>query len=84
MHVPPRFFTRCGCSWNEASRRFGWAGENNGLFEHPAGQARCYNGPAMKELATENIAIGVLASIGVLVLIVVFIYVVRQIITRKD
>lgn len=62
----------------------GWAGENNGLFEHPAGQARCYNGPAMKELATENIAIGVLASIGVLVLIVMFIYVVRQIITRKD
>jgi flagellar biogenesis protein FliO len=38
----------------------------------------------MKELATENIAIGVLASIGVLVLIVVFIYVVRQVITRKD
>jgi hypothetical protein len=38
----------------------------------------------MKELATENIAIGALASIGVLVLIVVFIYVVRQVITRKD
>jgi flagellar biogenesis protein FliO len=38
----------------------------------------------MKELATENIVIGVLASIGVLVLIVVFIYVVRQVITRKD
>jgi hypothetical protein len=38
----------------------------------------------MKELATENIVIGVLASIGVLVLIVVFVYVVRQVITRKD
>jgi hypothetical protein len=47
-------------------------------------KSRCYNGPAMKELATENIVIGVLASIGVLVLIVVFIYVVRQVITRKD
>jgi len=38
----------------------------------------------MKELATENIVIGVLASIGVLVLIVVFVYIVRQVITRKD
>jgi hypothetical protein len=38
----------------------------------------------MKEMATENIVIGVLASIGVLVLIVVFVYVVKQIILRKD
>jgi hypothetical protein len=38
----------------------------------------------MKEMATENIVIGVLASIGVLVLIVVFVYVVKQVILRKD
>jgi hypothetical protein len=35
-------------------------------------------------MATENIVIGVLASLGVLVLIVLFVYVVRQIIFRKD
>jgi hypothetical protein len=38
----------------------------------------------MKEMATENIVIGVLASIGVLVLIVVFVYVVKQVILRKN
>jgi hypothetical protein len=38
----------------------------------------------MQEMATENIVIGVLASLGVLVLIVLFVYVVRQIILRKD
>jgi hypothetical protein len=38
----------------------------------------------MQEMATENIVIGVLASLGVLVLIVLFVYVVRQIIFRKD
>lgn len=38
----------------------------------------------MKEIATENIVIGVLASIGVVVLIVVFVYVVRQVLLRKD
>jgi len=38
----------------------------------------------MKEIATENIVIGVLASIGVVVLIVVFVYVVRQVLKRKD
>ena len=38
----------------------------------------------MKEVATENIVIGVLASIGVVVLIVVFVYVVRQVLMRKD
>ena len=38
----------------------------------------------MNEMATENIVIGVLASIGVLVLIVVFVYVVKQVILRKD
>ena len=38
----------------------------------------------MQEMATENIVIGVLASLGVVVLIVLFIYVVKQIILRKD
>jgi len=38
----------------------------------------------MKEIATENIVIGVLASIGIVVLIVVFVYVVRQVLLRKD
>ena len=38
----------------------------------------------MTEVATENIVIGVLASIGVVVLIVLFVYVVKQILLRKD
>jgi hypothetical protein len=38
----------------------------------------------MQEMATENIVIGVLASLGVVVLIVLFVYVVKQIILRKD
>jgi hypothetical protein len=38
----------------------------------------------MKEMATENIVIGVLASLGVVVLIVLFVYVVKHIILRKD
>ena len=38
----------------------------------------------MQEIATANIVIGVLASLGVVVLIVVFVYVVKQIIFRKD
>jgi hypothetical protein len=38
----------------------------------------------MKEMATENIVIGVLASLGVVVLIVLFVYVVKQVILRKD
>jgi hypothetical protein len=38
----------------------------------------------MQEIATENIVIGVLASLGVLILIVVFVYVLRQVILRKD
>ena len=37
----------------------------------------------MREIATENIVIGVLASIGVTVLIVVFVYVVKQMFTQK-
>jgi hypothetical protein len=38
----------------------------------------------MQEMATENIVIGVLASLGVVVLIMVFVYVLKQIIVRKD
>lgn len=38
----------------------------------------------MKEIATENLVIGVLAALGVVVLLVLFIYVVKQIILRKD
>jgi hypothetical protein len=39
---------------------------------------------AMQEMATENIVIGVLASLGVVVLIAVFVYVLRQVLQRKD
>jgi hypothetical protein len=35
-------------------------------------------------MATENIVIAVLASIGVVVLIVLFVYVVKQVLIRKD
>lgn len=38
----------------------------------------------MQEIATENIVIAVLASLGVVVLIVVFVYVLKQILFRKD
>jgi hypothetical protein len=38
----------------------------------------------MKEIATENIVIGVLAMLGVVVLIIVFVYVLRQVLVRKD
>jgi len=38
----------------------------------------------MNEIATENLVIGVLAAVGVVVLIVLFVYVVKQIILRKD
>jgi hypothetical protein len=38
----------------------------------------------VKEYATENIVIGVLASIGVVVLIVVFAYVVRQVLKKES
>jgi hypothetical protein len=37
----------------------------------------------MREIATENIVIGVLASIGVMVLIVVCVYVVKQMFTQN-
>ena len=38
----------------------------------------------MRELATEDIVVGVIASIGVVVLIVVFVYVVRQVLKRES
>jgi flagellar biogenesis protein FliO len=38
----------------------------------------------MKEMATENVVIGVLAMVGVVVLIIVFVYVLRQVLVRKD
>jgi len=38
----------------------------------------------MHEMATANIVIGVLASLGVVVLIIVFAYVLREIFQRKD
>ena len=42
-----------------------------------------YNGPMMNAIATENIVIGTLAGIGVIVLIVMFIHVVRQMFSQK-
>lgn len=43
-----------------------------------------YNRRLMKEMATENLVIGGLAIIGVVVLLVLFVYVVKQIIMRKE
>jgi len=37
-----------------------------------------YNGAMIRAIATENIVIGVLAGIGLIVLIVMFVYVVKQ------
>jgi hypothetical protein len=37
-----------------------------------------YNGSMMNAIATENIVIGILASIGVVVLLVMVVYVVKQ------
>ena len=42
-----------------------------------------YNGPVMNAIATENIVIGTLAGIGVVVLVVMFVYVVRQMFSQK-
>ncbi len=38
----------------------------------------------MREFATEDIVVGLIASIGVVVLIVVFVYVVRQVLKRES
>ena len=42
-----------------------------------------YNGAMMNAIATENIVIGTLAGIGVIVLVVMFVYVVRQMFSQK-
>jgi hypothetical protein len=38
----------------------------------------------MKEYATESIVIGVLAAIGVVVLLIVFVYVLRQVLKKES
>lgn len=38
----------------------------------------------MNEFSTGDVVVGVIASVGVVVLVVVFVYVVRQMIVRKD
>ncbi len=38
----------------------------------------------MKEMATENVVIAVLATIGVVVLLVLFVFVVRQILKKES
>ncbi len=38
----------------------------------------------MKDVSSGDMIIGVMASIGVVILLVLFVYVVRQIMTRKD
>ncbi|MGH7180883.1 MAG: hypothetical protein ACREJN_02775 [Nitrospiraceae bacterium] len=43
-----------------------------------------YTDSVMETIATENIVIGALAGIGVLVLLVMFVYVVRQIFKRES
>jgi hypothetical protein len=43
-----------------------------------------YNGPVMKAIATENLVIGTLAGIGIIVLLVLFVYVVKQIMRKEE
>jgi flagellar biogenesis protein FliO len=38
----------------------------------------------MEEFATADVVIGVIASMGVVILLVVFVYVVRRVLTRQD
>jgi len=42
-----------------------------------------YNGPVMNTIATENIVIGTLAGIGVIALLVMFVYVVKRIMREE-
>jgi len=42
-----------------------------------------YTGPVMKVIATENIVIGTLAGIGVVVLLVMFVYIVKRIMREE-
>ena len=43
-----------------------------------------YNGSMMNTTATENIVIGTLAGIGVLVLLVMVVYLVRQVLKKES
>jgi hypothetical protein len=43
-----------------------------------------YNGAVLNVVATENIVIGILAGIGVVVLLVMFVYVVRQMFKKES
>jgi hypothetical protein len=38
----------------------------------------------MRDFSTEDMVVGVVATVGVVVLIVLFVYVLKQIILRKD
>ena len=42
-----------------------------------------YTGPMMNAIATENIVIGTLASIGVIVLLVMFVFIVKRIMREE-
>jgi hypothetical protein len=42
-----------------------------------------YNGPVMKAIATENIVIGTLAGIGVIALLVMFVFIVKRIMREE-
>jgi hypothetical protein len=42
-----------------------------------------YNGPVMKAIATENIVIGALAGIGVIALLVMFVFIVKRIMREE-
>lgn len=42
-----------------------------------------YNGPMMNAIATENIVIGTLAGIGVIVLLVMFVFIVKRIMREE-
>jgi len=42
-----------------------------------------YNGPVMNTTATENIVIGTLAGIGVIALLVMFVYIVKRIMREE-
>ena len=42
-----------------------------------------YTGPMMNAIATENIVIGTLAGIGVIVLLVMFVFIVKRIMREE-
>ena len=42
-----------------------------------------YNGPVMNPTSTENIVIGTLAGIGVIVLLVMFVFIVKRIMREE-